>query len=99
MSIYQRSRRFYTGETDGKFWTGLLRVQAEGRNLCRLGTASFSETNRDWDGCRQRLAAAPSKVCAQPMGELHRFLWLEIYVQNGLVTQETQQTDYPRTPS
>ncbi len=32
-----------------------------------------------------------------PRGKLHRLLQLENLRQNGLVTWETQQTDYPRT--
>ena len=47
-------------------------------------------------GLSQTLAARQDRAL-HPWRELHRLVQWKIYVKGGIVTWETQQTDYPRT--
>ncbi len=78
-----------------KFWTGFATSSRRAKPL-PMGTASF-ETNRDWeDGYRQRWQHDKIVRSTHGVNCTGSCSW-KIYVKNGLVTRETQQTDYPRT--
>lgn len=61
------------------------------------GHGQLLETNRDWeDGYRQRWQHDKVVRSTHGVNCTGSCSW-KIYVKNGLVTWETQQTDYPRT--
>ncbi|ECJ6696094.1 nitrate reductase A subunit alpha, partial [Salmonella enterica subsp. enterica serovar Heidelberg str. N4541] len=61
------------------------------------GHGQLLETNRDWeDGYRQRWQHDKIVRSTHGVNCTGSCSW-KIYVKNGLVTWETQQTDYPRT--
>lgn len=61
------------------------------------GHGQLLNTNRDWeDGYRQRWQHDKIVRSTHGVNCTGSCSW-KIYVKNGLVTWETQQTDYPRT--
>jgi nitrate reductase alpha subunit len=61
------------------------------------GHGQLLKTNRDWeDGYRQRWQHDKIVRSTHGVNCTGSCSW-KIYVKNGLVTWETQQTDYPRT--
>ena len=63
------------------------------------GHGQLLNTNRDWeDGYRQRWQHDKIVRSTHGVNCTGSCSW-KIYVKNGLVTWETQQTDYPRTRS
>lgn len=61
------------------------------------GHGQLLNTNRDWeDGYRQRWQHDKIVRSTHGVNCTDSCSW-KIYVKNGLVTWETQQTDYPRT--
>ena len=62
------------------------------------GHGQVYNTNRDWeDSYRQRWQFDKIVRSTHGVNCTGSCSW-KIYVKNGLVTWETQQTDYPRTP-
>ena len=61
------------------------------------GHGQVYNTNRDWEGQLPPAMAVRQNCAIHPRVNCTGSCSWKIYVKNGLVTWETQQTDYPRT--
>ncbi|EEE5037590.1 hypothetical protein CSN53_004977, partial [Salmonella enterica subsp. diarizonae] len=78
-----------------KFLDQLRYFRQEGESFAD-GYGQLIKVNRDWeDGYRQRWQHDKTVRSTHGVNCTGSCSW-KIYVKNGLVTWETQQTDYPR---